>query len=113
MLQTKFSFNYPQAITVRISTDYTYLWLGLLKMDVIKRYCRSVARFIGLLLMIVFPIMVIAGPVVPSGPPPLVVVDATQDMLGVRDETFGPVSFISTLEIPMKRWNWFGTIGMD
>jgi betaine-aldehyde dehydrogenase len=29
---------------------------------------------------------------------PTVVVGATQDMLGVREETFGPVSFISTFE---------------
>ena len=27
--------------------------------------------------------------------PPTVVVDATQDMLGMQDETFGPVSFIT------------------
>jgi len=44
---------------------------------------------------------------------PTVVVDATQDMLGVREETFGPVSFISTFKdndeaLQMVRDNRYG-----
>ena len=57
-----------------ISTDYKYLWLELLKTDAIKRCCRPVALFLGLLLIIVFPVMVIAGPAGPGTPLPLVTV---------------------------------------
>ena len=73
-MEKKFSFNYPQAKTAMISTDYKYLWLELLKTDAIKRCCRPVALFLGLLLIIVFPVMVIAGPAGPGTPLPLVTV---------------------------------------
>jgi len=97
-MQTKFSFNYPQAKTAMISTDYKYLWLELLKMDVIKRCCRPVTLFLGLLLMIVFPVMVIAGPAGPGRPPPLVTVaPVTEQDVNPPTEYVGHVEAIQSV----------------
>jgi membrane fusion protein (multidrug efflux system) len=100
MMQTKFSFNYPQTITAMISTDYMYLWLGLLKMDVIKRCCRPVALFLCLLLMIVSPVMVIAGPASPGGPPPLVTVAlVTEQDVNPPAEYVGHIEAIQSVDL--------------
>ena len=73
-MQHTFTFNiFPSTPSV-MPAGYKYLWLELLKIDVIKRPCRPVALFLGLLLAIAFPAMVIAAPAGPSGPPPLVTV---------------------------------------
>ncbi len=83
-----------------ISTDYMYLWLGLLKMDVIKRCCRPVALFIGLLLMIVSPVMVIAGPASPGGPPPLVTVAlVTEQDVNPPAEYVGHIEAIQSVDL--------------
>jgi len=97
-MEKKFSFNYPQAITAMISTDYKYLRLELLKMDVIKCCYRPVALFIGLLVMIVFPVVVIAGPSGPGGPPPLVTVaPVTEQDVNPPTEYVGHVEAIQSV----------------
>jgi hypothetical protein len=70
-MQTKFSLNYPRAIIATLSADVMYLWLERLKINVINRCSVPVALFLCFLLMIVFPVAVIAGP---GLPPPLVTV---------------------------------------
>jgi len=96
-MEKKFSFNYPQAKTAMISTDYKYLWLELLKTDAIKRCCRPVALFLGLLLIIVFPVMVIAGP---GGPPPLVTVAlVTEQDVNPPMEYVGHVEAIQSVDL--------------
>jgi RND family efflux transporter MFP subunit len=93
MMHTKFSFNYPLTIIVTISADDRYLWLQRLKMDVIKRCCRSVALFLGLLVMIVFPVVVIAGPPGPGGPPPLVTVASV-----IEQDVNPPAEYVGHVE---------------
>jgi RND family efflux transporter MFP subunit len=100
MMQTKLSFNYAQAITAMISADYKHLRLELLKMDVIKRCCRPIALFTGLLLMIVFPVMVIAGPAGPDGPPPLVTVALiTEQDVNPPTEYVGHVEAVQSVDL--------------
>lgn len=100
MMQTKFSFNYPRAIIATISVDYKYLWLKRLKINVINRYSGPVALFLGLLVMIVFPVVVIAGPSGPGGPPPLVKVTlVTAQDINPPAEYVGHVEAIQSVDL--------------
>ena len=100
MMQTKFSFNYPRAIIATISADYKYLWLERLKINVINCCSGPVALFLGLLVMIVFPDVVIAGPSGPGGPPPLVkVVPVTAQDVNPPAEYVGHVEAIQSVDL--------------
>lgn len=100
MMQTKFSFNDARAITVMMSADDKHVRLEALKTDVINRCCGLVALFLGLLLMVVFPIVVIAGPSGPGGPPPLVTVAAvTEQNVNPPAEYVGHVEAIQSVDL--------------
>jgi RND family efflux transporter MFP subunit len=100
MMQTKFSFNYPQAIIATMSADYKYLWLERLKINVINCCSGPVALFLGLLVMILFPVVAIAGPSGPGGPPPLVkVVLITEQDVNPPAEYVGHVEAIQSVDL--------------
>jgi membrane fusion protein (multidrug efflux system) len=69
-------------------------------MDVFNRCYGRVALFLGLLLTMVFPIVVIAGPAGPGGPPPLVtVVPVTEQNVNPPAEYVGHVEAIQTVDL--------------
>ncbi len=100
MMQKKFSFNQTRAITAMMSADDKHAWLERLKTDVINPCCGLVALFLGLLLMIVFPVVVIAGPSGPGGPPPLVtVVPVIEQDVNPPSEYVGHVEAIQRVDL--------------
>jgi len=100
MMQTKFSFNYPRAIIATISADYRSMWLKRLKINVINRSSGPVALFLVLWMMIVFPVVAIAGPSGPGGLPPLVkVAMVTAQDVNPPVEYVGHVEAIQSVDL--------------
>jgi RND family efflux transporter MFP subunit len=94
MMQTKSSFNFLRAIIATISADYEYVWLERIKINVKNRYSGPATLFLSLLVMVVFPVVVIAGPAGPgSGPPPLVTVTSV-----IEKDVNPPTEYVGHVE---------------